>query len=371
MASNGNALSVAQPLIPVFKGESYEFWSIHMKTILKSQDLWDLVERGFADHNEKNRLRDSKKKDAKALVFIQQAIHDSHFSRIAAATTSKQAWSILQKEFQGDSKVIVQWQLSAKFNLCGEKVTDQTIVEKILRSLTPKFDHVVAAIEESKDLSIFFFDELMGSLQSHEERLNRSNEKNEDKVFQVKEATTKYGENNGPTSRGRGRGGFCSGRGRGNGRGRGRNDGHRQSNEQSNTRMAFSVITWLFKSYDRHQIFVQKLNEKQKKKVQLGNTKEMQVEGKGTMGIDTSHDKVKMLDNVQFVPNLGYNLLSVGQLMSDGHSLWFDDDVCVITNKKSGKKVRITMTPNKMFPLDIFDMESFALAASAKDESKL
>ena len=28
------------------------------------------------------------------------------FSRIAAATTSKQAWSILQKEFQGDSNVI-------------------------------------------------------------------------------------------------------------------------------------------------------------------------------------------------------------------------------------------------------------------------
>ncbi|KAH0748093.1 hypothetical protein KY290_027325 [Solanum tuberosum] len=269
MASNGNALSVAQPLIPVFKGESYEFWSIHMKTILKSQDLWDLVERGFADHNEKNRLRDSKKKDAKVLVFIQQAIHDSHFSRIAAATTSKQAWSILQKEFQGDSKVIVVRLQSlrrdfetlmmknresiadflsravaivSKIQSCGEKVTDQTIVEKILRSLTPKFDHVVAAIEESKDLSIFFFDELMGSLQSHEERLNRSIEKNEDKVFQVKEATTKYGENNGPANRGRGRGGFCSGRGRGNGRGRGRNDGHRQSNEQSNTRMAFSVI---------------------------------------------------------------------------------------------------------------------------------
>ncbi|KAH0745834.1 hypothetical protein KY285_007491 [Solanum tuberosum] len=32
--------------------------------------------------------------------------------------------------------------------------------------------------------------------------------KNEDKAFQVKEATTKYGENNGPASRGRGRGDF-------------------------------------------------------------------------------------------------------------------------------------------------------------------
>ena len=56
----------------------------------------------------------------------------------------------------------------------GEKVTDETVVTKVLRSLDPKFDHVVAAIEESKDLSIFSFDELMGSLQAHKVRINRS-----------------------------------------------------------------------------------------------------------------------------------------------------------------------------------------------------
>jgi len=75
-----------------------------------------------------------------------------------------------------------------------EKITDQTIVEKVLRSLTPKFDHVVAAIENSKDLSIFSFDELMGSLQAHEARINQSTENNEEKAFQVKDSTTKYGE---------------------------------------------------------------------------------------------------------------------------------------------------------------------------------
>ncbi|GMI75781.1 hypothetical protein HRI_001247400 [Hibiscus trionum] len=68
----------------------------------------------------------------------------------------------------------------------GENIEDQTIVEKILRSLTPKFDHVVAAIEKSKDLETFTFDELMGSLQSHEAKLNRTEEKTEDKAFHVK-----------------------------------------------------------------------------------------------------------------------------------------------------------------------------------------
>ena len=92
-------MGAAQPLIPIFKGEGYELWSIRMKTLLKSQDLWDLVERGFTDPDEESRLWENKKKYSKALVIIQQAVHDCIFSRISAATTSKQAWSIMQKEF--------------------------------------------------------------------------------------------------------------------------------------------------------------------------------------------------------------------------------------------------------------------------------
>ncbi|GKA40284.1 retrovirus-related pol polyprotein from transposon TNT 1-94 [Tanacetum coccineum] len=69
----------------------------------------------------------------------------------------------------------------------GEKITNETIVAKVLRSLTPKFDHVDAAIEESKDLYQLSFDELMGSLQAHEVRINRNATKEEEKAFQIKE----------------------------------------------------------------------------------------------------------------------------------------------------------------------------------------
>ena len=44
------------------------------------------------------------------------------------------------------------------------QITYQTIEEIFLRSSIPKFGHVVAAIKESKYLSKFSFDELMGSL---------------------------------------------------------------------------------------------------------------------------------------------------------------------------------------------------------------
>jgi hypothetical protein len=63
-----------------------------------------------------------------------------------------------------------------QIRLTGETITDQRIVEKILRSLPKKFEMVVTAILESKDLSCFSTDELIGSLVTHETRLHLTDE---------------------------------------------------------------------------------------------------------------------------------------------------------------------------------------------------
>ena len=55
----------------------------------------------------------------------------------------------------------------------GDTIQDQKLVEKILWSLPQKFDHVVAKIEESKDLSVLTMYELMGSLKAHKGRMSR------------------------------------------------------------------------------------------------------------------------------------------------------------------------------------------------------
>ncbi|TYJ98380.1 DUF4219 domain-containing protein [Cucumis melo var. makuwa] len=59
MSSNNNAMGTTQPLISIFKGEGYEFWSICMKTLLRSQDLLDLVEQGCVDPDDKGKLREN------------------------------------------------------------------------------------------------------------------------------------------------------------------------------------------------------------------------------------------------------------------------------------------------------------------------
>lgn len=59
----------------------------------------------------------------------------------------------------------------------GDNVDNQRVVAKVLRSLTSQFEHVVAVIEEFKDLTQLTVHELSGSLQDHEVRMNKSAEK--------------------------------------------------------------------------------------------------------------------------------------------------------------------------------------------------
>ena len=57
-----------------------------------------------------------------------------------------------------------------KYN--GENIEDKKVVEKILRSLPPKFESLVMTLEENKDLSEFTIHELEASLINHEHRSN-------------------------------------------------------------------------------------------------------------------------------------------------------------------------------------------------------
>ena len=91
-----NVGNVSQPLIPIAKGENYYLRSLKMNTLFKYQELWEMVEQGYEEPKEaptepNQKLRENRKKDAKALLFIQSALDDEIFPRISTASTSKQA----------------------------------------------------------------------------------------------------------------------------------------------------------------------------------------------------------------------------------------------------------------------------------------
>ncbi|KAH9326869.1 hypothetical protein KI387_007047, partial [Taxus chinensis] len=101
---------------PQFNGKNYEYWSLTMKALFRSQDVWEIVEDGYTEpanaaaytalsQAEKDTLKELRKKDGKALFYIHQAMHESILPRVAAASQAKTAWDTLQVAYQGKEKV--------------------------------------------------------------------------------------------------------------------------------------------------------------------------------------------------------------------------------------------------------------------------
>lgn len=58
-----------------------------------------------------------------------------------------------------------------KMRIHGDKMEEVTIVEKILRTMTAKFNFVVCSIEESHNIDVLSVDELQSSLLIHEQKI--------------------------------------------------------------------------------------------------------------------------------------------------------------------------------------------------------
>ncbi|KAL0318554.1 UNVERIFIED_CONTAM: Retrovirus-related Pol polyprotein from transposon TNT 1-94 [Sesamum angustifolium] len=207
--------------VPIFSGQNYDYWAIKMKTYFQSQKLWELVEEGVtlpedsstSSSAEKGKLENKKAKDSEALYYIQTAVADHIFPRISVATSAKEAWSILQKEYQGSAKVrIIKLQtlrrdfenmkmkdsetideyytkvreLVNQLKAYGEDIPEKRVVEKLLISVTEKYDPIVTTIEETKDITTLTVTELVGSLEAYEKRRSRREENSLENAFQSK-----------------------------------------------------------------------------------------------------------------------------------------------------------------------------------------
>lgn len=92
------------------------------------------------------------------------------------------------------------------------------MVEKILRSMTSRFNYVVCSIEESNDVTTFSINELQSNFLVQEARMTLHKKKEEEQLLKVSNSRRGRTED----------GGFTHGRGRNGARGRGRG---RQSKE--------------------------------------------------------------------------------------------------------------------------------------------
>ena len=101
---------------PPFNRQNYDIWAKKMKTIMIANNLLVFVINGFNDvtdptqyaaltNNQKTHLKESRRKDAKALSLIEAAMIETIFPKIAIENYAKEAWDILEMNFKGTDKV--------------------------------------------------------------------------------------------------------------------------------------------------------------------------------------------------------------------------------------------------------------------------
>lgn len=119
----------------------------------------------------------------------------------------------------------------------------------------------------------------------------------------------------------------------------------------------------------RKQLFYQ-LDETQKHTVKLGDNKEIQVAGKGSVNVITRNGETRLIHNVQFVPSLAHNLLSVGQLIGNGYKLVFENGECRIFDDKAGDQLMVVkQNKNNLFPVEFSQVKQLNAAISNEEDS--
>jgi len=195
-------------------GTNYDYWKSQMSAYLKSIDskTWKVVLKGWEhpvaldkDGNKTVVLKPEEEwtsaedehalANSKALNALFNGVDKNMFRLINKCIVANDAWDILRTAHEGTSKVksssiqllttkfeslkmkkdetihdyyMNVLDIANSFDLLGEKLSDEKLVRKILRSLPKRFDMMVTSIEEAQDISSMQVDELIGSLQNFE-----------------------------------------------------------------------------------------------------------------------------------------------------------------------------------------------------------
>lgn len=218
---------------PYFNGTDYTAWKHKMKMHLKSinPSIWRIVEKGYVLQNPEDPTKEddeNEHKNAQAANAILSALSGSEFNRVDGIKSAKVIWYTLRNLHEGtdsvrESKVeILKGQFERFVMLDGESpsdmydrlskivneikrldskdMTDEVVVKKMVRAITPRNSTLVTIIRERPNYKTLTPHDLLGCILAHDMLVQESKDviqyinqrstasiKNEDLALKAKE----------------------------------------------------------------------------------------------------------------------------------------------------------------------------------------
>jgi len=187
---------------PVFDGTNFVYWKVRVTAYLQSlgTEVWYIIDTGYTfpaatptDPVEKKKYETN----AKAVNTLLGCLSQSEFVKVMQYKSAKEIWDKIVLSYEGDDQVKrekfqtlrIQYENLRMYNdervakyflrvdeifncmkNLGEEIKEAIVVEKVLRSLSPRFESKVSAIEEKENLQNLKMSQLHGILTAYEMR---------------------------------------------------------------------------------------------------------------------------------------------------------------------------------------------------------
>ncbi|KAG8501378.1 hypothetical protein CXB51_003478 [Gossypium anomalum] len=394
-----------------------------MKTYLQAHDLWSVVEndaeppplRANPTVAQMRLHAEEFAKKPKAMACLQNGVSDVIFTRIMACDSPKQAWDRLKEEFIGSEKTSQQQLINLRrdfenlkmkdaetikqyadrimatvnnIRLLGVDFAESRVVEKVITTILERFESKISSLEDSRDLTTIFLSELVNSLYALEQRRANRQEEHSEGAFQerAKESSSANQKGKKPwldkkdkfrrdsSKRSYPLCTYCK----------------RTTHSERNYWRRPDVQCWKCMQYghveklcrNKGKVPVQQqdqahpaedqqaqeehvfrassleLDRSFSSRIRIGNGNLIKAKGRGDVLISSSLGN-KLITDVLYVPNIDQNLLSVGQSVEKGYSLFFRSGSCVIEDFL-GQKIAIVPMVDKCFMLDVSQLKKRA-----------
>ncbi|XP_016185454.1 uncharacterized protein LOC107627104 [Arachis ipaensis] len=220
-----------------------------------------------------------------------------------------------------------------KMRVCGEDMPDRKVVEKILHTMSMKYDHVVTTILESHDMDTMKIAELQETMESHISRILEKSEKSTEEALK-----SRVNLNN--------------------------------VVESSHENIWYLDNACSNHMSSRNELF-SSLDDSVKLLLKFGNITKIPIKEKWHIPIRLKDGSLSYISNVFYAPQLDYNLLSIRQLSEKGYKMITYRGYCTVFDNNGRFIDKSKMTSNRMFPLKIQHVNPSCMSSVILDENWL